>query len=730
VSSFDIWASDSQDIKRADKPLWSINLEDPANEKKILEWLNSEFDFLRKESQDRIREVQKNIALYKGIQYLSQETRQSNRDREGDRSRLTQKIVVNHLYDLTQQKLSRIVKYKPDVVIIPTNDEFRDKVAAKVSKALWDHVSYINNLDQKVGEIVLMRYICGEAYLHIYWDFDKGPIHPDYKDAVKRGKQVPVLDDNGNPKKDESGKPIYIEDEVHSGEACMEAVLPLDVYPQRQRKWEDVEYVFRVRIKNTESLRQDYPDKASKIKNEKDTMWYNIEKFEEEKLQNETLVVEMWHKKTKQMPHGRKIVFTKDCLLENTICPYSHGEIPYIRLTDIETPGELHGRSFYSNIKGLQAQLNNLTSMIVRNQQLVAHPKWFVPTASNVKVEALGNDITIVRYHGTQPPILSQANPTPTEVFNFRDKLKEDMQLVSGVFGVSRGEPPPGIKAGVALQFLNEQENERANAEVAKYNDFIVKTARMTLSTCADYYEDTDKRTIMVLGRNSEWASMGIETKDLVRPFDIRIQNSTALPQSKAARVQYLMDLKEKFPTVISDEQFLDMLDFGQTEKFMDEATSAVRAAEAENDSLLNGSDVEPPEGYEMLIQHWKVHTKEIQTRSYKKNVPQEIKQKFQDHIMATEMLMVEAGKKNPQYMQALSTLPQFPMFFEPEAQIVAQPLLSPGPVSEPMMPPAPEGIPQAVANEALAQPMQPILEPAGEAAMMPPPMTEPTGAL
>ena len=78
--------------------------------------------------------------------------------------------------------------------------------------------------------------------------------------------------------------------------------------------------------------------------------------------------------------------------------------------------------------------------------------------------------------------MLGQANPTPPELFKFRGELKEEFQQISGVFGVSRGEPPPGIKAGVALQFLNEQEQERFNEHILKWNDFIRRIAIKTIS--------------------------------------------------------------------------------------------------------------------------------------------------------------------------------------------------------------------------------------------------------
>ena len=141
----------------------------------------------------------------------------------------------------------------------------------------------------------------------------------------------------------------------------------------------------------------------------------------------------------------------------------------------------LHGVSFFEQIKGLTGTYNNLTNMLIRNAVMVSHPKWFVP-AGSVALDRLGNDITIAQYKGPTPPSLAVPPSIPADLFKFRDALKEEFQQISGVFGVSRGEPPAGIKAGVALQFLSEQESERYNELVLKWNEVIRQGAEMTIA--------------------------------------------------------------------------------------------------------------------------------------------------------------------------------------------------------------------------------------------------------
>ena len=46
------------------------------------------------------------------------------------------------------QRVSRLVKYKPGIQVVPTNDEFEDKVASKLTKALLDNIGRMSTSKQ------------------------------------------------------------------------------------------------------------------------------------------------------------------------------------------------------------------------------------------------------------------------------------------------------------------------------------------------------------------------------------------------------------------------------------------------------------------------------------------------------------------------------------------------------------------------------------------------------
>ena len=669
-----------QDVKKSDKPFWMLPLDDPNSEKDVLNWLNGELEYLLYENSTRFQRIQKNLAQFKGIQYVTQETR-SGRDTDGIKKNPVQKIVTNEIFDLIENRSSKLVKYRPAVSVLPGNEDFDNKIGAKACDELIQHIQYQEKFDDDiVPEIVNNTQVMDEGYLWITWDEDKGDYHPAYKKAKQALGQdedlkVPLLDDSGNPQLDETGNPIMIEKAIKVGDVKYEVVLSADVLLEKKQRLKDVNYCFRRHVYHVEEARATWPDSADKIKSsgtDKAGTIYDYEKMEARTLKNEIVVWEFRHKKTKFLPSGRTIWFYKDAILETKPYEYSNSlsevsKLPFCRLPGIRHPGELHSRSVIEKIRGLTGANNNLLNIALRSFMLAAHPKWMMP-AGAAKIDSLGNDFTVVQFKGPIAPQLISAAPINPILFEFRNALKEEAQQKAGIASVSRGEPPQGIKAGIALQFLQEQESERNNGMILGFNAWVREVSVMTLEVCADFYHEDDERMVKIFGKTGRWISKKFDVKHLKQKYDIRIQNSSALPQQRSARAQYLLDLSEspQFQGLLPPEQILEMLDLAQSDKFIDSATVAVRAAEAENDSVMNGEQIAPPEEFEDLVKHWNVHNRLLQDWAFKYATPVEVQQTLKDHVKATEMLMWDKGEQNPAYFQMLSTLQGFPLLFTP----------------------------------------------------------------
>lgn len=699
LTSFDQLDGNNAGANRNKKAIWEVGFTD---EDELLKWLISEVDYLKTRNKDRVDEIRKHIALYKGIQYQTQDAKTTSRDKEDTASKYKQKVVVNHIYDMCEQKVSAAVKFKPSISVVPQNDDIDDVYSAKIAKSAFDNLSEQESLDMKLQSCARRAIITDSAWMFVTWDPDKGPELEESKNMADD--KIDMFDKEGNQIKDQFGKIKKFSKKDHGpvniGDVSLDVVGSQKIMLEDKDAYEKVNFLFREEPEDIPVLKKRYKNKADKIKPDEASKVWDFGKNEEVQYHNQTLVYYFYHKYTREVGKGRFIKFTKQAILENRELPYMHGELPCERLIEIEVPDELHGKGAFNNGKHLQAHINNLTSMIMRNQYMAAHPKWFVPFGS-INLDTLGNDLTIVQYRGAQSPVLSQANPTGSETYNLRKIIIEEMGQIMGVHGVSRGEPPPGIKAGVALQFLAEQEHERQNAFIANYNDFIKRIAQKSISVMAQYYEKDDQRIIGLVGSEQKNLGKYLDPTHLTKPLAVKIQNASSLPKSVAARTQQIIDLNQSFPGMFSQEQVVDMLDLGKVQRFYDQATSAVRCAEETFEMMIDGMPVSEPQEYEDHIQHWKVFSAKIQEHSFKQ-LPEEKQTLIKNHLMAREMLMYDKATKVPAYSKQVDTLHNYPLLFYPE--IFSEPLLPQQPMNQSM---SPEGMGEVPPTEGQPIPQQ-----------------------
>lgn len=658
MSYFDELGDDRPD-KINVKPFHSI---DKKDEKEVLQWCNKITKALEKQAVSRNAKARKNLETYRGT--VNTIKRTDIRRSERQFLNKVNKFVVNHLHDMTETRISQLSRLKPSVNVLPTNDEYEDRNAAKAVKYLIDHLWYINNVDEVRQKMLRNAFIFGESYCFVTWDKEKGDLHPVFVKARDLGVSLDFLDPQGNVVKDDAGNPIKVDpkEPIKTGDVKYEVEVPWRVYLQRQKQFEKVEYCIRVCVEATETLKKEYPNKAEKLKSSLNVKSFDSDDLTEHFLEEDTVYYEFFHKKTKHCPDGAYIKFTEDVILENDSLPFSHGELPLIRMTDMDIPEQLNGISQYELVRPIQNMHDNLSTLLAKNIYLMGHAKWVMPRGA-CKIESLGNDNTIVQYQGPVAPQMLQTMPNPPEAYSFRDSLRNEMGQIYGVQGVSRGQPPKGITAAVALQFLNEQEQERNSTTVIKHNDMIKALARMTIAVCGDYYDPDDGRMLRIVGKNNRYTIRHFDTANLHKNYDVRLELGSGLPESKAGKVQRIIEIMQMKPDLLSNERWMDLLDLGNTDKMNSLLTVSVRAAESENEDLMAGRPVGDPEEFEDHITHWKTHTKAMQERTFKEECPPEYREAMMEHIAIHEFLMTERAKVNPGFEAKLAELPNFPIF-------------------------------------------------------------------
>jgi hypothetical protein len=232
----------------------------------------------------------------------------------------------------------------------------------------------------------------------------------------------------------------------------------------------------------------------------------------------------------------------------------------------------------------------------------------------------------------------------------------------------------------------------------------------------SDQYKDDEGRLAKLLGQTRAHQAKAFEMANLRSVADITVSTGSALPHQRGARIQTLLDIGRERPGVVSDEMFIDVTGLGEVQRFQNAITVALQKAESENQMIYDGGKPRDPDDAEFHLHHYRVHMRGRNEEAFN-SLPDEQKMIFDDHIMATEMLMWQAGERNPQYvMQVMAEFPTFPVFFVPD--LPALPMASGDPMAAGMaaqpsaaMPVAAPG-PMALPPEAIPAGLESITPP------------------
>lgn len=700
-------------------PFWSIG--DYEDNAVVEKWLDNAIDACQSYYRDYFQTQMDNLLLYKGIQWLSAD-RQANRvlDKQGVANLRNPRVVINHLADFTTQWVSRLTRYRPAVAIYPARSPQHDADDAKIAKDVLDYIWYEQRVDEKLQEFARQMKVFGEAYMWILWDPQKGDLHPQFLQAQSQGLKVPITDESGNPIKNEKGEPMFMEKAPHIGDIKYVVEPPWHVFDQPCRSRDNINWSIRWYLEDVEFVKAKYPDKADKIKVDTQiNSLYTGYRLDVARLNNQVVVYELYHRSHEFLEKGRYVKYVKGCVLENTDLPYEHGKIPYIYIADIDVPDQIRGYSFFQQLFPMQHQVNACASLIYKSLVLFAHPKLVIQDGS-CDMQQLLNESTVVSYSGGVPPTLLAQAGVSQELFKYQQYLEQTMEKISGIYTMSRGEAPSGVRAAKALRVLEEQEDKRSYLTAIKYNNIgLVENARMTISVAGTYYKDGDGRLANIIGRNNEYKIRQFTAANLTKPFHFRIENTTALSQSPAARIDDLTEMMQvRFdPSApLTREQYFAMLNMTADEQFKDITTRAVSCAQSENDDFLAGRPVSPPTELEDLIIHWKIHAQAFQSREYKEMTAPEKKAALEQHFSITEYLMFEKAYGinnsmgvpirvgNPTFAQRLMIeCPDFPLILPTPVPLAL------GPVTNTGLSGGPSPIATGVINPAPIDPGMPI---------------------
>lgn len=651
-----IWDSfdDNYSGNYNDKIFPSINQSD---EKEVLDWLVKDIEGKFRSRSSRLEMLRRYDAMYKGTNYVSES--RDGREEDGIDFRRPSSIY-NFFSEMVNAKISQRSRFKPSISVIPQSTDINDENRADSAKMALTAMAQMNDFETVLASGDMANFLCGQSYTRVSWDKNLGGLDPRFVKARADNMDLSY----------EDGTPIPY---AMKGDIDYKVMGPDKCYEELGRKrWKDVTNISEIDWIHINELEADYPDKDI---SPTDSIYHSYFSAEERlDWVNHSMVVTFYYKPDRFLPKGKMVKFTPSTILEITDFPYKHGKLPYIFDTDIDVQGEITGRPFVGNIEKLQRLHDMASASMARGFAISNSPKW-VYAKGSIDPNKLTNSYSSLEFKGPIRPTLESFNGVPQASMPILDWAEKGIEKSSTIYGISRGEPPAGVKAAVALQFLDEQEMQRESRGMSKRQKRIIELNEMTLSLMQQFYTAEDGRILKILGEDNQYLIRDFSTMDLSGEFDIRIENSSSLPDSKTGKIAAILDLNTatQADPMFNKEAIAQMLDLGNDRRFKQQATSGLKAGQFKLQKILNGEPVQESRDFDDFIVEYPLFVNALRQREYK-GEEESVVSELSKYIQGMEFMMWKKAQMNPVLKQKIMMFNDYPIFYK-------VPLMAPSPM-------------------------------------------------
>lgn len=675
------------------------------SKKEIVSWVQSEYTKMKNYRQRIRRQWDVNLEMYGGNQFitnLSKDGKTTGRIGTPPSARHRERSVTNRIRPMIRTEITKLTSQKPSVTVIPASGEDDDLFAAQSAEAVWEFLFEHLNFQWTAERTAFWTSITGNGFVKTWWDSQK-------KDTLFKN----IL-----------GMPTV-------GNIQIKPVTPYNIFMPDLlcEDLEDQTHIFEAYTRPVEWARQywkmDFEPNAV-AKTEIFEASYFQSTGDNTSSPDSVLIIEAWVKPggCKMFEDGALVTICGDKLVNfDEGMWYSHEEYPYAQTKHIPT-GKAYGVSILEDINSLQREYNRTRSQVIESKNRMARPQLMAPIGSFDIAKYTSEPGLIIPYRpGLGKPEPLQIQPIPNYVLQEIERIISDMEDISGQHQVSRGMAPgQGVVAATAIAFLQEKDDAILSQTISSEEQMVAKIARHSLTLVVDYWDLP--RIIRVTGTDRAFDSFQLKGSDIANSLDVRVEPGSALPQSKAARQAFLMDLARM--GAISPQQMLDMMEIGGVQTLVDRMRIDMRAAQRENlkmkqlteDMILQFNQgmmkkalqgapgtVDPQRGIPTVdaanlstyppvvkVNKWDNHAVHVTTHNnFRKTQAFEllspmVQDQFDRHITIHESYQM-MSQQNPMFAMAQQGMPQEAMGMTPEMQTGPQdPSMGGPPPQDPSM--------------------------------------------
>lgn len=543
---------------------------------------------------------------------------------------------VNHFANIIKHILNSVTNQRPNLRARASNSDFKSLAQTKIGNQVLEYYMDKKGLEDYLIATAELSLIFDEAFLEEIWD-------------PSLGKEI---------RPDEQGNIIREGDISFGFYGPMDVIRDFTLGSPEAVNW----YITRKWVSRWD-LAAKYPQYAEEIISsvasaanmKRQRIGHPMYEAEQDQIALYSLV----HKKGNIIPEGRLVQFidNADVILIDSGLP--HKTVLH-RIAPNEKYGTIFGNTVAYDLLPIQENLNMLYSIVASNEAMFGVQSLLVAKGSGIEYSAMQGGLKIVEYTpmvgmDTKPSAL-QLTATPPEIFKHIEHLIQQMETISGVNSMIRGNPQSDVKSGAYAALLTSQSIQFMSSFQQAYTSLKESVGTGVIEILRDYA--AEPRLMSLAGKHNAQYMKEFKGADVSSIERVTCEDSNPMARTTAGKLQIAQDLIQN--KMIDDpKQYLSVLETGNLEPLTQGPEAQLMLIDDENERLAVGEDL-PVIFTDQHILHIQEHATVLANLDARLN-PQVVKA-VQDHIqqhinIAKTLDPVVAGATN----QPVLSPPQAP---------------------------------------------------------------------
>lgn len=498
----------------------------------------------------------------------------------GDQGELLQ-LRANEFRSLGEHTLVLTTGSRPSFTARSTNADYESQAQVKLAEQLLDYYLDEKNLEDVAIRACEMAIVASEGWAYIGWDDEAGD---DYA-----ADEQPVFDADGQQVTDADGQPVYEAKIVKAGDIETRVYHPVDVARDvHLESMEEIQWVVAHRQVNRWDLAKRYPEMSGDILNAPANPDYNTDiRLGATWVDDEDRVsiLELWHDRSPSLPEGRHAVVCGDAVLIDGPLPFE--SIPFIPMSPSHEMRSSFGYTRQWDLMALQAAYDACLGTAVTNHDAFGVTRVWTKTGSDLSVKDIGSAMVLLE--SEDPPQVLDISGTNKGAYDLMERLSSEMERISGINSVARGNPEASLKSGSALALVHSMAVQYNSGLQRAYARLWERMGTETLSRLRTFAKA--KRVIAVGGKGSMAALQEFEASDIENVRRIKVDLGSAIMRTAAGRKE-IADKLLGIGAITDPEKYLEVISTGRLDPVLDGPRNHRLLIVAENEAMSEGETV------------------------------------------------------------------------------------------------------------------------------------------